>query len=76
MIKTGTGMVADSDYLELHEAGYTDASADECIDWCEKWADGKLYVSVGQNCWSMVHQFCEEYGLRVPESVECASLVC
>jgi hypothetical protein len=41
-------------------AGETSLSKDEVLKWCEKWAVDKVYVTIGQNCWSMVHDFLEE----------------
>jgi hypothetical protein len=51
-------------------AGETKLSKDEIIDWCKDWAEDRVYALVGQNCWSMVHDFLTTHeGCEIPESV-------
>lgn len=56
-LKIGEGKVAQSEYLAEFPAGETTLTKEEALDWCRKWAKDKAYVMVGQNCWTMVHEF-------------------
>lgn len=56
-LKIGEGKVADAEYLAEFPAGETSLTKQEALDWCRKWAKDKAYVMVGQNCWTMVHEF-------------------
>lgn len=54
-------------------AGETSLTKEEALEWCEKWAKDKKYVMVGQNCWTMVHEFLTTHeGCELTEEIQCA----
>lgn len=54
-------------------AGETSLTKEEALEWCEKWAKDKKYVMVGQNCWTMVHEFLTTHeGCELTDEIQCA----
>lgn len=44
---------------------------EEALEWCKNWARDKVYVTVGQNCWSMVHEFLTTHeGCEVTDEIK------
>jgi hypothetical protein len=59
------------EYPHNDVAGETTLSKDEVIEWCKEWAQDKVYVTIGQNCWTMVHDFLEAHkGCNISEDLK------
>lgn len=48
---------------------------DEFLEWCKNWSKDRVFVTVGQNCWTMVHDFLTTHeGCEINDSLKCAPM--
>jgi hypothetical protein len=54
-------------------AGETSLTKEEAVQWCKDWAKDRVFVTVGQNCWTMVHDFLDSHeGCVINDAIQCA----